>query len=123
MCVILAGTAYTQPQNNGTICLPDSSVRNLVIAREQGKVYKEQVQILTERISGLKEQIVLLKEKDSITVAAYTEQIASLLEQKKLYEDQMKGYELLLKKERRKRRFTGIAGILTTAAVFYISTR
>lgn len=122
LSIALAGTAYGQ-QSKDTLCLPTENVRGLLIAAKQGEVLKEQVTILDARIVNLQALVAATESRDSVAVAGLNANIKSLLEEKALYQDQIKGYEKLLKRERMKRRVTGLAGILTTAAAFYIGTR
>ena len=81
------------------------------------------IDILQERITGLQSQIKILNEKDSVTVQKYNEQLIVMKDQRTLFEDQLKGYEKLLRKEKRKRFFTAAAGVVTTglAAYLYLS--
>lgn len=115
-----AGLSQT---SKDTLCFDLPTVRKLLTSAEQGKILKEQVTILNERIANQEIIIDNLKEKDAVTVAAYQKEIEQMKEQRATFEDQIKSYERLLKREKRKRVFTGIAGILTTAATFYIATK
>lgn len=91
-----------------------------MIAAQEAKVLKEQKVLLEERIDNLKQQITALEEKDSEKTALFNNQLANLLEQKAIYTDQINTYEKLLRKERRKRFWTGAAGVVTTGVATYL---
>lgn len=79
--------------------------------------------ILEARIAGLNTAIALLNEKDSVTVAGYDNQLKAFREEKAIYIDQLKGYEKLLRRERRKRFFATAGGLLTTGIVTYLAIK
>jgi putative NADH-flavin reductase len=91
-----------------------------LIAAEQKKVLEQQVTILNDRITNYQSIVSSLNAKDSVTVATFNMQIKLLTDEKALYQDQIKGYEKLLKKERRKRFLTTAGGVLTTGIVAYL---
>jgi ASC-1-like (ASCH) protein len=95
-------------------------VKKVLIAAEQKKVLDGQVILLNQRIEGLQVVIKNLEEKDSATVAAYNAQLEAMKEQKEIFQSQLDGYEKLLRREKRKRFWTGAAGILTTGAMTYL---
>ena len=103
-----------------TLCLPTENVRGLVIAAKQGDALKQQVVILNDRIGLLQSIVKELELKDSASKSGYTAQIAALLEEKKIYQDQLNTYEKLLKRERRKRRLATAGGIVTTGLAIYL---
>jgi hypothetical protein len=92
----------------------------LVIAAKQGDALKQQVVILNDRIGLLQSIVKELELKDSASKSGYTAQIAALLEEKKIYQDQLNTYEKLLKRERRKRRLATAGGIVTTGLAIYL---
>lgn len=109
-----------QSRHTDTLCFPVETVKKVLIAAEQKKVLDGQVILLNQRIEGLTEIIRNLNEKDSASVALYNSQMAVMKDQKQLYQDQLNGYEKLLRKEKRKRFFTAAAGTLATGAALYL---
>lgn len=79
--------------------------------------------MMNDRIVLLQSMVQELEAKDSATVANYTGQIAALNEQKKLFEDQIKTYEKLLKKERFKRKLTAASGVVTTGLAVFLALK
>jgi len=98
-------------------------VRNLLINAEQGKLLKQQVSVLNERISILNSLVTNLQDKDTATVGSYERQIAVMKEQRVIYDDQIKTFEKLLRREKRKRFWTGAAGMASTIGMIYIATK
>lgn len=94
-----------------------------MVAAEEAKVLKEQKKLLEERITVLQRTIITMEEKDGEKTALYDNQLKNLLEQKEIYDDQLRTYEKLLRKERRKRFWTGAIGMVTTAVAFYIGLK
>ena len=92
----------------------------MLAAGEQKKVLEQQVTILNDRIANYQIIISNLNEKDSITVAAYEKEIALFKDEKAIYQDQIKGYDKLLKRQKRKTFFTAAAGIVTTGIGLYL---
>jgi len=109
-----------QLPTSDTLCFPVPVIQKLLIAGEQKKVLEQQVVILNERIANYQTIIASLNSIDSLTVATYTAQIKVYKDEKAIYEDQLKGYERLLKKEKRKRFFTGVGGAIITGIVGYL---
>jgi hypothetical protein len=102
------------------ICLPDSSVRKILIAAEQKKVLAEQVKLLEQRIS-IKEDIIRnLNSKDSVTVLTFQTQINEYKEQKLIYDQQLNSYEKLLRRQKRKTFFATFGGLLTTGITTFL---
>ena len=119
LLLILTVNSYGQKPAD-TLCLPTENVRGLVIAAKQGDALKQQVVILNDRIGLLQSIVKELELKDSASKSGYTAQIAALLEEKKIYQDQLNTYEKLLKRERRKRRLATAGGIVTTGLAIYL---
>jgi len=94
-----------------------------LISAKQGDALKQQVVILNDRIGLLQSIVKELELKDSASKSGYTAQIAALLEEKKIYQDQLNTYEKLLKRERRKRRLATAGGIITTGLVVFLSIK
>ncbi len=91
----------------------------MLIDAEKGKVYKQQVTLLNSRIDNLGFQIKELEQKNDTLSSGMANQIKLLSEQKGLFQSQLDGYEKLLRRERRKRTFTTIAGGLITGIISY----
>jgi len=122
LLLILTVNSYGQKQQD-TLCLPTENVRGLLISAKQGDALKQQVVILNDRIGLLQSIVKELELKDSASKSGYTAQIAALLEEKKIYQDQLNTYEKLLKRERRKRRLATAGGIITTGLVVFLSIK
>lgn len=102
------------------ICLPDSSVRKILIAAQQKKLLEEQVKLLDQRIS-IKEDIIRnMIAKDSVTVLTYTAQIKEYEEQKIIFQQQINSYDKLFRRQKRKTFFATVGGILTTGIMAYL---
>lgn len=114
--------SYGQRQAD-TLCLPTESVRGLLISAKQGDVLKQQVIILNDRIALLQSTITQLEQKDSATVIGYQSQILALHQEQDLYKDQINTYEKLLRREKRKRRWATLGGVVTTGLVLYLSNK
>ncbi len=93
---------------------------------KQRPILLERIQLLNTDISLLQERIANLKTKDSANtqiIATYETQLYTMQEQRVIFEQQLKSYEKLLRRQKRKTFFTGMAGIVTTAITFYIATK
>lgn len=112
-----------QSGRTDTICFPVPVIQKVLVAAEQKKVLEQQLTIVGERVALLKSIIAEMEKKDSVSIDAYNAEINVMNDKIELYKDQMNGYEKLLRREKRKRFFTSMAGILTTAAAtfFYIT--
>ncbi len=122
LLLITTVNSYGQQQKD-TLCLPTENVRALVIAAEQGKVLKQQVVVLGERITLLQSMVANLEAKDSATVAAYEAQIKNMTDTRAIFEDQIKTYEKLLRREKRKRFFATAGGIITSGIILYLTNK
>lgn len=109
-----------QFSNDTIIKIPSSIARKLLIDARQKDVLVEQVNILNERIAGLQSIIANLHEKDSATVVGYESQIRIMAEERIIFEDQISTLEKMLKKERRKRKWTAFGGIALTGIATYL---
>lgn len=112
-----------QSQSIDTICFPVATIKKVLIAAEQKKVLDGQVIVLNDRISILQNIIDKQIDKDSATVGSYERQLSVMREEKAIYIDQIKTFEKLLRKEKRKRIFTGLAGVATTSAMIFLSLK
>ena len=106
-------------QLNDTLCFKTETIKAVLIDAEKGKVYKQQVTLLNSRIDNLGFQIKELEQKNDTLSSGMANQIKLLSEQKGLFQSQLDGYEKLLRRERRKRTFTTIAGGLITGIISY----
>lgn len=107
-------------QRPDVLCMGTDTVRGLIIAAKEGKEYKKQVLLLNERLS-LKDQVIFqMNSRDSLVRTGYENQMSLLRQELDLRKDQVNGYERLLRKERRKRFWTGVLGMATTGAMAYL---
>ena len=84
---------------------------------------QKDIDTLNARIIILGEQIKQYRSKDTIyseIAKLKDEQMQEMKEQRLLFQDQLNGYEKLLKKERRKRFLTAAGGVITTGLVAYL---
>ena len=107
-------------QLNDTLCFKTETIKAVLIDAEKGKVYKQQVTLLNSRIDNLGNQIKELEQKNDTLSSGMANQIKLLSDQKGLFQSQVDGYEKLLRRERRKRTFTTIAGGLITGIFGYL---
>lgn len=122
LLLIIAGNSYGQKQLD-TLCLPTESVRGLVIAAKQGDVLKEQVKILNEKVTLLQTMVLNLEQKDSANTSQSVNQVALFKQEIDLYKDQIKTFEKLLRREKRKRFWASAGGVISTGIMIYLSTK
>lgn len=121
LCLVLISLNFAgQSQTTDTICFPVDVAKKVLIAAEQKKELDKQVTFLNERIFNLQQLITALEDKESLAAEGYKSQIKILLEEKAVYEDQIKTYEKLLRKERRKRKAIAGAGITVAGILTYL---
>lgn len=100
------------------------------MAAKERDILKERIGILTVDISIMNRR---LSQKDSliteyqakdnandVIIASMREQRAALEDEKKIFNDQLRGYEGLLRRERRKRFWTTVGGLVTTGIAGYM---
>ncbi len=131
LSIILTSRSFAgSSQTTDTICLPVADAKKVLADAKAKPVLQERIVLLTDDIRLLNQRIAV---KDSI-IASYTakdgnnqsiikaleDQKAIMQEQRKLFEDQLAGYEKLLRKYKRKQRWTAIGGTITTAAALYL---
>jgi len=117
-------------QTTDTVCLPVADAKKVLADAKQKPVLLERVQLLTDDIRLLNQRIAV---KDSLIstyvakdgnsqaiIKALEDQKATMQEQRKLFEDQLAGYEKLLRREKRKRFWTAVGGTVTTGAALYL---
>ena len=117
-------------QVTDTICVPMAQLKKVLTDAKQKPVLLEKIDLLTTDIKLLNERIVVkdsiinLMERDELAsqeiISALREEKKLMLEQRKVFEDQLNAYEKLLRKERRKRRWTAVGGIMLTGAATYL---
>ena len=106
-----------------TICFPVDTVKKILVAAERSKVLDRQIVILNLRITSKDNTIRLLQKKDSTSVAKYNQQLKLNEDEKKIYKDQLNGYEKLLKRQKRKTFLATAGGILTTGIMTFLFIR
>lgn len=131
LSIILTKLSYVgSSQTTDTICLPVADAKKVLADAKAKPVLQERIVLLTDDIRLLNQRIAV---KDSI-IATYTtkdgnnqaiikaleDQKGIMEEQRKLFEDQVKGYEKLLRREKRKRFWTAVGGTITTGAALYL---
>ena len=107
-----------------------AQLKKVLTDAKQKPVLLEKIDLLTTDIKLLNERIVVkdsiinLMERDELAsqeiISALREEKKLMLEQRKVFEDQLNAYEKLLRKERRKRRWTAVGGIMLTGAATYL---
>lgn len=105
--------------SNDTLCFPVQTIRKVLIAASQKKVADSLLVIAEKQVAQLQNTITLLGEKDAEQKEMYDNQLDLLRQEITLYKDQISGYERLVRKERRKRRWATAGGILTTGVITY----
>jgi hypothetical protein len=94
-----------------------------VIAAKQGDVLKEQVKILNERVTLLQSMVFNLEQKDSANTSQSVNQVALFKQEIDLYKDQIKTFEKLLRREKRKRFFATAGGVITSGIILYLTNK
>lgn len=105
---------------NDTMCIPVDTLKKIYTAAASAKELRVQISILNERIETKKAELMEIKNRDSAEIVTLRGNISRLLEEKALYDDQLNGYERLLRKEKRKRFWTAAGGLITTGLVAYL---
>lgn len=110
-------------QTIDTICLPISQAKKIMIAADQKKILDSLVTLLNYRIVEKESIITDLKQKDTANINiihTYENQILVMKDQRTVWEDQIKALTKTVKKERRKRRWTSIAGVTLIGIATYL---
>lgn len=113
----------SQTSGPDTLCLPVETIKKVYTAALQKKAADSMNAILLTRVDALTGVVWLLKAKDSATVAGYETQFGSFREEKALYQDQIKTYEKLLRRERLKGKMAAGLGIAATALTIWVSLK
>lgn len=96
---------------------PDTTLRKLLIAGEERNNFKRQVVNLEEQIKLLNDVIKEHTNKDEIQRSYYENQMTGLREQLQICKEQVLAFEKIVRRERRKRFWTGASGLLTTGVM------
>lgn len=129
MALIVASFAGNS-QTTDTICLPIAQAKKVLADAKQKPVLQEKIALLQADIKTLADRISVkeaeIRNLDGQLVVDQ-EIINQLKEEKRLYEelksimlDQAKAFEKLIKKEKRKRRWTAFWGITGTGIMTYL---
>lgn len=73
-----------------------------------------------EKIVLLEAKISIMKETDSLTVASYEKEISLSKKQVQLYEQEISQLKKQIRREKRKRIFTGALGMASTITMGYL---
>lgn len=106
--------------SNDTLCFPVPVIKKVLIAASQKKVADSLLIIAEKQVKELQITIDILGDKSTEQKAMCDNQLEILHKEIDLYKDQINGYEKLLKRERRKRFFTAVGGVLTTSAALFL---
>jgi len=116
-------TVFATPASDTLIPTADTTLRKLLVAGEERNNLKRQVINLEEQVKLLNEVIKEQGGRDSLMAQYYTGQMTNLQEQLALCKEQVKVFEKMVRVERRKRFWTGAAGMASTIAMIYLSTK
>jgi hypothetical protein len=112
--------SLSQPKSLDSVKISKPALQRILTAAKQKAVLEEQVIILNQRIAGLELTINDLIEKDTATVGSYERQIALMKDQRILFEAQIKTFERMIIKARRKQWWTSVLGGVTTGVGIYL---
>lgn len=117
-------------QATDTICLPFEQVKKVLVDAKQKPVLLEKIDLLSADIVllnkriAIKDSIINLMELSEMSsqeiIKVLKEEKQIMQDQRKVFEGQLSSYEKLLRKERRKRRWTAVGGIMLTGAATYL---
>lgn len=117
-------------QATDTICVPVAQLKKVLIDAKQKPILLERIDLLTADVKllnsriAVKDSIINLMERDELAsqeiIATLREEKKLMQEQRKVFEDQLNAYEKLLRKERRKRKWTAAAGLMVTGVAAYL---
>lgn len=119
--IILKSSSEIRSQSIDTLCAPTAKLKKIYADAKLYRLTDSLLKISERQVAELKTNISLLEEKDVDTRNNYERQLDNLNQQVVLYKDQIAGYEKLIKREKRKRFLTGLAGAAGTAAAIYIA--
>ena len=131
LCLKMSFAVSSQTtQITDTICLPFSQVKKVFVDAKQKPVLLERIDLLNADIKllnnriAVKDSIINLMERDELAsqdiIKVLREEKQLMTDQRKVFEGQIDAYEKLLRKERRKRRWTAAAGLMVTGVAAYL---
>jgi len=91
-------------------------VRKLLIRAQQADLMQQDIDSLSKRINEKELQLALNRFSDSLTADALRFEIRTLRDQRGIFEGEIKALQKQLKRARAGKRWTAIAGIVTTVA-------
>lgn len=128
--------AYAQPTPNsdsGVVWMPRKDVKKVLTRALEADALQEKlnakendIKMLTERIEGLKQVISVMTDKDDLNksvVKSYEKQIQELKDIRKLQELDVLLYKKQIKKLKRGKFWTAIAGTAATVGAFWLGTQ
>lgn len=115
---------------NDTLCISVADAQNCAIAKKQRTVLAERIVILDSNINYLNQtiaatnrNIVALQAKDEnnkVIIIQLQEQKQIMMDQRKIFEDEIKSLQSELKKEKRKRFWTSVSGLAGIGIMAYL---
>jgi hypothetical protein len=104
-----------------SIKISAKAARNLLIKAQQAAILEDEVKNLNERIIEKERQLAITSTRDSLLMISLNSDISNLKEQKKVFSDALDTMTKELRKQKRKTRWTAIAGIVATiGGIFFI---
>lgn len=120
-------------QTSNETSIPNEDLKKVLIAAENGKAALEKIVVLNSviadmngRIENFKNIIAEYQSKDSVysnIINGYEKEVANLEEQKETLTKWVQSLEKQLKKEKRKRLWTAIAGVVGIGLTAYLTTQ
>lgn len=92
-------------------------------AADSASLLRERVRLLYSDIGSLSQININLRRTDTLQqrlINTYEAQVKTMQEQRGLYDAELSNIRTLLKKERRKRTWTAIGGLVGIAGAFYV---
>jgi hypothetical protein len=119
--ICLAKNCAGQSGSTDTLCFPVAIIQKVLIAAQQKTVLEDEVNNLHERIIEKERQLAITSTRDSLLMISLNNDIANLKEQKKIFSDALDTMTKELRKQKRRTRWTAIAGIVATlGGIFFI---
>lgn len=122
--ILLIGKGFaTQSQTIDTICFPYKVIQKVLIAAEQKKVLEQQVVVLNLRIAEKDSIIALLRFKEETgeqIIKTYEDEVSVMKDQRKIFENEIKQNEKIIRKLKRKVFWTSAAGLAGVGAMAYL---
>ena len=123
LLILLIGMVFVgkcQTSENDTICMKVSDVKKVLTAARQKQILDTVVINLNQQIDNLNAIIANYKDKDNALVKSYESQVSVLKEQRMSLEGDIMKLNLAIRKEKRKRFWTGAGGVAATLAVGFL---